>query len=200
MGRLVAKVPAFEYLSGKELVDLLKKVYEVDHDYQLADWTGVPAPTIGTWKQRDLTPYELIIRTCLAKGISLEYLALGKGEPGVPGSSQSFSEILNAKRLEAGALIDIEPVVLDKVFLAESLNRENCLALLTDKNSYLINISDTAPMSGDYLIDVDGVFSINRIRRIPGKKLSVDFDGSLVEVAEGDIEVIGRVVATISKD
>ncbi|AMG30797.1 transcriptional regulator [Grimontia hollisae] len=199
MGRLTPKIPPFEYLGGRELTDKLKEVVGVGTDLQLADVVGVPKGTISTWHQRNLTPYELILRLCLAKGVNIEYLALGKGEPYAQGSELSSSEVLNAQHLENGAISELDPVVFDKSYLGGNLSRENCIALFTDSSSYLINTNDTSPTSGNYLIDVDGVFSINKVRRLPGKKLSVDFDGSLIDVAEGDIKVIGRVVMSMVK-
>ncbi|PMN68387.1 helix-turn-helix domain-containing protein [Enterovibrio norvegicus] len=199
MGRLIPQIPPFEYLKGKELTAKLKEVAGVDTNLQLADVVGVPAPTISTWNQRELTPYELIIRLCLAKGVNLEALALGKGDLYSQGSEQSSSDYINAKRLENGELRDLSPVTLDKAYLGEALKRDNCLALFSDNTHYLINTDDTSPSSGDYLIDVDGSFSVNRLRRLPGKKLSVDFDGALIDVAEREIKVIGRVAMSLVK-
>ncbi|WP_158175177.1 phage repressor protein CI [Grimontia hollisae] len=193
MGRLEAQVPPFDYVGGKQLVDMLKSIYGVDKDQQLADWTGVPAPTIGTWKQRNLTPYELVMRTCLAKGVSLEYLALGKGEPFPEGSAKSLTEVLQAKKLEDGKLEDLEPISFDKSLLPASLTRENCIAFFTESTTYFVNMSDNEPNSGDYVVDIDGVISINKLQRLPGGKVSIQFDGSPVVVESKDLKVIGRV-------
>ncbi|WP_325891082.1 helix-turn-helix domain-containing protein [Grimontia sp. NTOU-MAR1] len=199
MGRLKAKIPPFDYLRGKDIVDKLKEVSGVDIDLQLADVYGVPKGTIGTWKQRDLVPYELVIRACIATGANIEYLALGKGESFSLKSEYSPSEILSAKRISSGKIEEMKSVSLDRAFLTEGLTRENCFALFSEEATYLINSSETSPISGFYLIDVDGVFSINKVRRLPGKKLSVDFDGSLVDVGEDDIKVIGRVAMSMAK-
>ncbi|MDF2183500.1 phage repressor protein CI [Grimontia hollisae] len=193
MGRLTAKIPPFEYLKGKEIVDKLKEVSNVDIDLQLADVFGVPKGTIGTWKQRDLTPYELIIRACLAHGVSLEYLALGKGEPFPEGSAKSLTEVLQAKKLENGKLEDLEPISFDKSLLPASLTRENCIAFFTESTTYFVNMSDNEPNSGDYVVDIDGVISINKLQRLPGGKVSIQFDGSPVVVESKDLKVIGRV-------
>ncbi|MDD1792549.1 helix-turn-helix domain-containing protein [Enterovibrio sp. ZSDZ42] len=193
MSRLEAKIPPYEYLGGKDLVDRLKEIYNVGKDQQLADWTGVPAPTIGTWKQRDLTPYELVIRTCIAKGVNLEYLALGKGEPYSHGSENSLSEILPAKKITAGKAEDLPPVTLDKAFLPDGLSRENCVVFFTDDGSHLVDTNETDPSSGNYVIDIDGSHSINRLQRLPGGKVSIHFEGAPVVIDASELKVIGRV-------
>ncbi|STQ77221.1 Bacteriophage CI repressor helix-turn-helix domain [Grimontia hollisae] len=178
---------------------MLKEITGTEKDLQLADVFGIPAGTIATWKQRDLTPYELILRTCLAYNLNLEALALGKGELYKNDDVRAPYAFLPAKRLHNNKLVDLESVALDLSFLSDELSRENCLVVFSNVGSYLVNTDEISPTSGNYLIDVDGVFSINKVRRLPGKKLSVDFDGSLIDVAEGDIKVIGRVAMSMVK-
>ncbi|WP_198159499.1 helix-turn-helix domain-containing protein [Grimontia marina] len=200
MARLTAKVPPFEYVGGKELVDKLKEIYDVHTDQQLADWTGVPAPTIGTWKKRNLTPWELIIRTCIAKSVNLEYLALGKGEVFQNDSDKSLNEVLTAKRLEGGKIVDLVALSIDKSLLSGNLDRSNCMVVVENASTYFVKTSDTNPTSGRYLIDVDGSYSINQVQRLPGKKLAVDFNGSTLSVNEEDIKVVGRVEISMVRE
>ncbi|MEI8607922.1 helix-turn-helix domain-containing protein [Enterovibrio sp. Hal110] len=200
MSRLEAKIPPFEYLGGKELVDVLKQIYGVEHDYQLADWTGVPAPTIGTWKQRGLTPWELVIRTCIAKGVNLEYLALGKGEPFAQGSTQSTYEILQAKRIEDGKAVDIDSITIDKALLFNKLSRENCVVFQSESTSHFVNMVETDPSSGNYVVDIDGVISITKLQRLPGGKVSMQFDGAPVVVEVSDLNVVGKVALSLVRD
>lgn len=199
MGRLIPKIPPFEYLGGEEIISRLKEITGTEKDLQLADVFGIPAGTISTWRKRGLTPYELILRVCLSNNINLEALALGKGELYKADDVRAPYAFLPAKRLHNNKLVDLESVALDLSFLSDELSRENCLVVFSNIGSYLVNTDEISPTSGDYLIDVDGVFSINKVRRLPGKRLSVDFDGSLVDVAEGDIKVIGRVAMSMVK-
>ncbi|RXJ73358.1 bacteriocin [Veronia nyctiphanis] len=65
--------------------------------------------------------------------------------------------------------------------------------------SFFIDKSETKLTMGTYLIEVEGILSINKVQRLPGK-LAIDFNGSTLEVAETDIKVMGRVAMTMSKD
>ncbi|MFL7010920.1 helix-turn-helix domain-containing protein [Enterovibrio norvegicus] len=199
MGRLTPKIPPFEYLKGRELTSKLKEVAGVESDLQLADVFGVPKGTISTWHQRDLTPYELILRAALAYGVNIEAVALGKGDLHSVGSDKSNSEFLKARKLVLGKLVELEPVTFDKNILGNELGHDNCMVIFSDTATYLINTSETSPTSGDYLIDIDGVYSVNKIRRLPGKKLAIDFDGSLIEVTEEDIHIVGRIAIVLTR-
>ncbi|MDD1794266.1 helix-turn-helix domain-containing protein [Enterovibrio sp. ZSDZ42] len=200
MGRLEAKVPPFEYLKGKEIVDKLKESVGVDIDLQLADVFGVPKGTIGTWKQRELTPYELILRTCLAYDVNLEALALGKGELFKEGSTKSLSETLIAKQLEGGQVKDLEPISFDKSLLTNGLDSSNCVVYKSDSETLFVNIEDTNPSSGRYLIDIDGVISITKLQRLPGGKVSMQFDNAPVVVEVSDLKVVGKVAMSLVRE
>lgn len=54
-------------------------------------------------------------------------------------------------------------------------------------------------VSGEYLIEINGLLSLNHIQRLPNK-LAVVFGNSTVEVSEEDIKVIGRVAVTLKKE
>ncbi len=70
----------------------------------------------------------------------------------------------------------------------------------TNDAIYLVDKGVTNALSGKYLIDIDGMLSINQIQRLPGKKLAIAFGDTTMEVAEEDIKVTGRVAATLKKD
>lgn len=62
-----------------------------------------------------------------------------------------------------------------------------------------VNTAEKQPSSGDYVLDIDGVISVNYLQRLPGKKLAIAFDTSTIEVSEQDIKVLGRVAMEMKK-
>lgn len=200
MGRLTPQIPPFDYLSGRELTSKLKEVLGIEQDLQLADVVGVPRGTISTWHQRNLTPYELVMRICLAKGVNLEALALGKGELYAQHSEKSSTDLLNSFKIESGKLEELEPIAFDKSLLGENLNRSNCVVYLSENNTYLVNNSDITPASGRYVLDIDGVYSINKLQRVPGNKVSIQFDDSSIVVDADSLSVLGKVSMVLCKE
>lgn len=53
--------------------------------------------------------------------------------------------------------------------------------------------------SGIYLVDMDGLLSLNGIQGLPGKKLAISFNGSTLTVKEDDMRVVGRVALVMEK-
>ncbi|MDC5720584.1 phage repressor protein CI [Vibrio europaeus] len=198
MSRVPAKVPPFEYKTGRLFTDRLKEVTGCTSYDLLADYYGVPKSTIFTWHHHDRIAHELIVREHLASGASVKYLALGEGEPF--SGSQSPNENLATYKLEGGSLtksgsMSLDLATLDRFGLKPSITQ----VIESDSGVYYINKESIDPISGDYLIDVDGRLSINYLQRLPGKKLAIAFDTSTIEVSEEDIKVLGRVAMEMKK-
>ena len=98
--------------------------------------------------------------------------------------------------LETKGHISLDLITLEKYGLEESTTT----VVEQDHNFYFVNTLETNPTSGRYLIDTDGLLSINHLQRLPGKKLAISFGDSSIEVVQEDIEVIGRVAMVIDKE
>ncbi|MCY9805355.1 helix-turn-helix domain-containing protein [Vibrio scophthalmi] len=200
MSRIPAKVPPFDYLSGREFTDKLKTVTECKTYELLSDYYGVPNSTFSTWHTHNRTGWELIIRTHLATGASIRYMALGEGEP-FPENNNSSSMssidkfiIINGQ-LEKTGTVDLGLSTLDDFGLVE----DKLFVIEQNGIQLYVNTAERQPSSGDYVLDIDGVISLNYLQRLPGKKLAIAFDTSTIEVSEGDIKVLGRVAMEMRK-
>ncbi|MBE3743398.1 transcriptional regulator [Vibrio parahaemolyticus] len=200
MTRIPAKVPAFDYLGGRNFTDKLKEVTGCTSYDLLADYYGIPKSTVFTWHQHDRTAFELIVREHLASGASVKYLALGEGEPfpkkeaAVTTSSIEKFSIVNGE-LEKTGTVELGLSTLNEFGLV----KENLIIIEQNGCHLYINKAESQPASGDYLLDIDGVLSVNYLQRLPGKKLAIAFDTSTIEVSEEDIKVLGRVAMEMKK-
>lgn len=195
-----AKIEAPDYLNGRDVVENLKNVTKSRDLLALADVIGVPRSTISTWNTRNMTPFEVLIRIHLETGVSMKWLALGIGEafPESEESKVANATSIESFRLRSGILEETNSFVLDKS-VSEELETENLILVKEDFQRLLIDKESTHATSGKYLIDMDGSFSINELQRLPGRKLAISFNGSTINVEEGDIKVIGRVAMMINK-
>ncbi|MDH5915106.1 phage repressor protein CI [Vibrio splendidus] len=200
MTRIPAKVPPFDYISGREFTEKLKNVTECKTYGLLADYYGIPQSTFSTWHTHNRTGWELIVRTHLATGASIRYMALGEGEPFqnneivTPTNSIEKLVIVNGK-LEKVGTVEIGLSTLNDFGLVQ----HSLIVIEQDGCHLYINKAESQPASGDYLIDIDGVLSINYLQRLPGKKLAIAFGASTIEVSEEDIKVLGRVALEMKK-
>ncbi|MGF1761029.1 helix-turn-helix domain-containing protein [Photobacterium sagamiensis] len=197
-----AKIPPFDYSGGKDFTGRLLNVTGVSNLVELSDLIGVPRTTLSTWHRRNMTAFEIVVRVCLATGASLKYVALGEGEPFEDTSTPVDTSVAITKEfISNGVLTENSVMKFDKTLLEYyNLDAEQTRLVELDSELMMINTSETNPTSGRYLIDVDGSVSINHIQRLPGKKLAMSFGDSSIEIAEGDIKVLGRIVMTMDKE
>lgn len=194
------KFHQISYQSGRDITERLKTITHVREFQDLADAFNIPRSTISTWHTRNITPYEVIVRTCLISGCSLKWLALGEGEAFEQTTDPSIKKI-TIKKISNGLLESNGVIFLDLVTLEKyGLEGSNTTVVEQDGNLHFVNTLETNPASGRYLIDIDGSISINHLQRLPGKKLAMSFGDSSIEITQKDIEVIGRIVMVIEKE
>ncbi|ELB2854483.1 helix-turn-helix domain-containing protein [Vibrio sp. RM-44-3] len=200
MSKIPAKVPAFDYLKGRDFTEKLKEVTGCSTFDLVADHYGVPKSTFFTWHTHNRTGFELIVREHLASGASVRYLALGQGEPFPKSETPSATNSIEKFSIVNGKLEQMGTVELGFSTLNEfGLVKENLIIIEQNGRHLYVNKAESQPASGDYLLDIDGVLSINYLQRLPGKKLVIAFDTSTIEVSEEDIKVIGRVSVEMKK-
>lgn len=126
-------------------------------------------------------------------------LGIGEAFPESEESQVANATSIGSFRLRSGTLEETNSFVLDKS-ICEELETENLILVKEDSQRLLIDKESTHATSGKYLIDMDGSFSINELQRLPGKKLAISFNGSTINVAENDINIVGRVAMVIGKE
>ncbi|SON51668.1 phage repressor protein CI [Vibrio tapetis] len=201
------RLSAFEYFCGKDFVQRLSEVTESKSQRVLSEKLGIPTSTISTWVKRGLTPHEIAVRVHLHTGVSLKWLLLGQGDA-FPNRSSHKHE---SKRLETKFLFDVESFYLKKgklqglrtitfdKSLLDEVDVMNAMAIKDGDTTYVIDKEVHQAISGTYLVDMDGLLSLNDIQRLPGKKLAISFNGSTLTVDEDDVRVVGRVALVMEK-
>lgn len=200
MSRIPAKVPPFEYLSGIEFTKQLKEVTGCKNYQLMSDYFGVPSSTFSTWHHHNRTGFELIVRAHLATGASVRYMALGEGEPFPESNDSSSTSSIGKFIIANGQLAKTGTVELGLSTLEDfGLVKDELFMIEQNGIQLYVNTAEQQPSSGDYVLDIDGVISVNYLQRLPGKKLAIAFDTSTIEVSEKDIKVLGRVAMEMRK-
>lgn len=220
-------IKTFEYLHGKEFTEQLKKVTGCKTYKQLGKLTEIKKATFSTWNLHKRTNHELMVRLALREGVPLEELALREdelaeyrksktklsspsgndcqykitqnpaGEDIAESSTSEYLVSLDSFRLQNGQLQPNGKTPYSLRLIRNFAIENARLVEIVSRNSiYLIDQNSTDAVSGKYLIDIDGRLSINTIQRMP-KKLTVDFEGTIAEVGDKDIEVKGKVVLSL---
>ncbi|WP_050940761.1 phage repressor protein CI [Vibrio harveyi] len=207
MSELQEQIPSFEYIGGRKVTERMKKVTKTKDFKSLGDVLGISKGTISTWHQRELTPFEVILRLHLKTGASIKYLALGEGEAFPDHAVQEHASKKNEAKtlfdidyfaLVNGKLIGNETLAFDKSYLDE-LGVLNVMGIEHYGTTFIIDKEVRQAVSGTYLVDMDSLLSLNEIQRLPGKKLAISFNGSTLTVEEDEVRVVGRVALVMEK-
>ncbi|CAH7248050.1 Transcriptional regulator [Vibrio chagasii] len=201
------KIGQISYLGGRDIIKKLIDITNSDRQQDVADVFGIPKSTIATWRQRNLTPFEIAVRTHLSTGVSLEWLLLDKGEPYPKTPTQKHINEKNESKtlldieyfsIEDGKLVGKGTLAFDKA-LFDELGVINVMAIKDGTTTFIINKESHQAVNGKYLVDIDGLLSLNEIQRLPGKKLAISFNGSTLTVKEDEVRVVGRVALVMEK-
>ncbi|MFS1891807.1 phage repressor protein CI [Vibrio lentus] len=207
MSELQEQIPPFEYIGGREVTERMKKVTKTRDFKSLGDVLGISKGTISTWHQRELTPFEVILRLHLKTGASIKYLALGEGEAFPDQVVQEHTSKKNEAKtlfdvdyftLTNGKLVGNKTLAFDKSYL-DKLGVLNVMGIEHDGTTFIVDKEVHQAVSGAYLVDMDGLLSLNDIQRLPGKKLAISFNGSTLTVEEDEVRVVGRVALVMEK-
>ncbi|MEZ9069538.1 helix-turn-helix domain-containing protein [Vibrio splendidus] len=201
------KIEPFEYIGGRDFTTKVVNVMNLERYNQLTEVLGVNKGTISTWHTRNMTPFELAVRIHLSEGVSLKWLLLDEGEPFPDQNAQDHVSKKNEAKtlfdldyftLTNGKLVGNETLAFDKSYL-DKLGVLNVMGIEHDGTTFIVDKEVHQAVSGTYLVDMDGLLSLNDIQRLPGKKLAISFNGSTLTVEEDEVRVVGRVALVMSK-
>lgn len=206
------KILPFDYLKGSDFTRRLKLLTDCDDFQELSELLDVPKTTFSTWNTHDRTSHELMVRLHLALGIPIEELALKPEDRKKSGGKLNESRAayslttsteqnpqLSIRSVKSFCLANGKLLETGKVPVSErrlnsfGLEKADLIEIETNQSVVLVDKKENDAMNGNYLIAIDGRYSINQVQRLPGK-LAIAFDEQTIEVQESDIEVIGKVV------
>ncbi|CAH6889426.1 Transcriptional regulator [Vibrio chagasii] len=201
------KIEPFEYIGGRDFTSKVVRIMNLERYNQLTEVLGVNKGTISTWHTRNMTPFELAVRIHLSEGVSLKWLLLDEGEPFPEQNAQDHVSKKNEAKtlfdldyftLTNGKLVGNKTLAFDKSYL-DKLGALNVMGIEQDGTTFIVDKEVQQAVSGTYLVDMDGLLSLNEIQRLPGKKLAISFNGSTLTVDEDEVRVVGRVALMIEK-
>lgn len=179
------------YLGGREVIERLIQATKTTSNQTLADFFELSKSTVGTWRHRDIVPFELVIRAHMETGVSIHWLTLGEGDPYPDEKNLINKKIeLNQKdtisipsyNLSNGKLIFSSHISYSQERIAGfNLEDAELIEVETIDGIHLIDKTQDDRVSGEYLIDMNGRLSISHIQRLPNN-LAVTFGETTLEI------------------
>lgn len=182
---------------GGEVLDRIIEAHGFTSKIDYCNHVNISASSLSMRYKRQLFPSDLAIRCIAETGVNLEWLVTGQGKK----FDTEELDILKLERrkLVDGQLYDSGYAVIDKVFFREGSNPPlEAFCLLDDKVQYIIDRKYPQIYDGEWLVNVEGKISIRTLVRIPVNKVRVSGASTPFDCALEDIDVLGRVVMTIT--
>ena len=182
---------------GKTVLRRILDAYGFNTQKELGDLLGISSGTISTWVRRDFFPGDVVVTCALDTGVSLEWLATGKGQ--MRDSKETLATELSIKksRLESGALKDAGYWHPDPSMIPPNTN--DLLFVDGVNTSWLVDCSASNIANGRWLISIDGALDIFDVIRLPGGKVRLSNKSAEFECSLTDIKSVGVVVITLEK-
>ncbi len=185
---------------GRPVLRRILDAYGFQMQKELGDLLDISSGTISTWVRREFFPGDVVVTCALDTGVSLNWLATGKGEmyPAAVPAAQSESVLSIPKyRHESGELKEAGLWSLDRSLAPSSVDSLNFIEGLNA--GWLVDRSAQKIGNGRWFIRIDDVLDVFDVVRLPGGKVrltnhSVDFECGVAE-----IEPFGVVIFTLEK-
>lgn len=191
-----------ELEGGKAVLTRMLQAYGFSMQKELGDLYGLSSGTISTWVRRDYFPGDVVVACALDTGVSLRWLATGKGsmQDAVSSGLIPNEDIRQLKklRLRGGALEEEGVWVVDPSLLDGSLAEPTYV--VKGNRSWIIDLGSTLPGNGRWLLDIDGDIDVYEVARIPGNKLRVTRQESNFECSVDEVSAIGQVFITLDRN
>ena len=191
-----------ELEGGKAVLSRMLQAYGFSMQKELGDLYGLSSGTISTWVRRDYFPGDVVVACALDTGVSLRWLATGKGtmqDPAVAGTGATQGvRQLKKLRLRGGALEDEGLWTADSSLLDDSL--ADPAYIVKGNDSWIIDMGSTHPGNGRWLLDIDGDVDVYDVARIPGNRLKVTRQDSHFECSVDDVSALGQVFITLDRN
>ncbi|EGB2527727.1 Repressor protein CI [Salmonella enterica] len=180
---------------GKAVIERIVEAYGYKTRQALADHLGISKSTLATRYMRDTFPADWVIQCAIETGVSITWLAFGKGDKIEKNSSLNCINIPkftlnNAKLIESGSSI------FDKNLLPENTIFP-CL-IENVNNFYICEKRFNNIIDGEWIVGIDGDISIRTITKLPNEKIQVKNKNIVFECSINEIEFLAKIVLSIN--
>lgn len=180
---------------GKSVLRRIMDAYGFTLQKQLCDLLEISSGTVSTWIRRDYFPGDVVVACALDTGVSLQWLATGKGEPRTVKAKEDSMPAIPRKNLSAGILQDAGNCCIDLSFLPHTLIKP--IIVFSNTISWVVDVSINEISNGRWLLGVDGKYDVYDIALLPGKKISVISKASNFICEAAEVSPAGKIAFTI---
>lgn len=180
---------------GKAVLRRILDSYGFRTQKELGDLLAISSGTISTWIRREYFPGDVVVTCALDTGVSLQWLATGKGEQSRSESYNVSSTLIPRKNLIAGKLHSDGYWCIDLSVMPYVINTPEFI--FSNANSWIIDATIDEVSNGRWLLGIDGKYDVYDVSLVPGRRVEVKNVTSNFNCKVDELQVMGKVALTI---
>ncbi|MFP1740962.1 phage repressor protein CI [Lonsdalea quercina] len=186
---------------GKSVLRRILDAYGFSMQKDLAELLDISSGTISTWIKRGYFPGDVVVSCALDTGVSLRWLATGKGDMfEVPTQDAATTKAISIpkQKLESGVLSDAGEWQMDAALSA--VDKRFLVFIDGVSHSWLVNTDVKNVGNGRWVINIDNFYDVYDIARLPGGKLKLSNNSVSFDCNASDVTPFGAVLFTLEKN
>lgn len=183
---------------GKPVLRRIMDAYGFTLQKQLCDLFEISSGTVSTWIRRGYFPGDVVVACALDTGVSLQWLATGKGLQSRDNLKETIITTIPRKNLVAGLLRDSGNISIDLGFIPHALNEP--IFVFSNTASWVIDVSVNEISNGRWLLGIDDKYDIYNVTLLPGRKITVNSKASNFTCSVSEVSIAGKVILTMEYD
>lgn len=187
---------------GKAVLRRMLDAYGFTTQKELGDLLDISSATISTWIRRDFFPGDIVVACALDTGVSLEWLATGRGVSSIASSNTtdeaSPATTIPKRVLLTGKLENQNPIIFDKSLIPSGVIQPEYVE--SSSKAWLVDFGQNNISNGRWLLDIDGNYDVYDIARLPGNRISVASNDFKFECDVNDVSPTGVVIKTFENN
>lgn len=180
---------------GKAVLRRILDAYGFSMQKQLCELLNISSGTVSTWIRRNYFPGDVVVTCALDTGVSLKWLATGKGNERIEEKSIEHTNTIIKKTLNFGVIEDDGVIRFDLSFLLKK--PASPLFISSNAGAWLLDTAVKQLSNGRWMLGVDGKYDIYDVMILPGKKIKVSNAFSNFSCGDEEMEPAGKVVMTL---
>ncbi|MGD8204939.1 phage repressor protein CI [Pantoea sp. FN0305] len=180
---------------GKPVLRRIMDAYGFTLQKQLCELLGISSGTVSTWVRRNYFPGDVVVTCALDTGVSLQWLATGKGVQPGESAKESTATAIPRKNLMSGVLQEAGSWAGDLGFVPHDLVEP--IFISSNSGAWIIDASVSSISNGRWLLGVDDKYDIYDVAMLPGRKISVSNKFSNFICGIEEVSAAGNVVLTM---
>ncbi|WP_210507054.1 phage repressor protein CI [Pantoea ananatis] len=182
---------------GKMVLRRILDAYGFTMQKELCELLGISSGTVSTWVRRNYFPGDVVIACALETGLTLEWLATGKGNKHKDCEIKNNEHYLSKYTLVDGQLSLDGQYYLDLSFLRHDFVEP--ILVLSVFDLWLVEKAMSDLSNGRWLLDIDGKNDVYDVFLIPGRKAKVKNKDLEFTCPCENLRFIGKIVASITQ-